>query len=349
MNALRARVALRAREAARRLRASGVRGSWGRAAVGVAAVAVAGMVAAVIWGSPLMDRDGGVRSGAEAVALATPAAGPAVIAAGRESVWTVGVGSRLVRALPPDGSDPTGPSRRLGSEGDLPVAAAPDGSSLWVALRRSGAGLLVRVAPSLKVARVMGIGDVLPLRIVALPGRVVVLGESRLTGLPARGGRSWSRALPFGVDVAAGYGSVWTLSRAEAARSLISRRDPATGRIVGRRVSGAGGTAIAVGLGAVWVANGCDNGVLRAPVGAGPATCTRVGKGPADVAVGRGAAWVADAAGQRIVELDPATGAIVRIWPVAGRPASIVAGRAGVFATIRGGGVVRVPLGDGDS
>ncbi len=314
-----------------------------------AVVVVAGMVTAAIWGSPLMDRDEGVRSGAEAVALATPAAAPVVIAAGRESVWTVGVGSRLVRALPPDGSDPTGPSRRIGSEGDLPVATTPDGSSLWVALRRSGAGLLVRVGPSLKVARVVGIGDVLPLRIVAPPGRVVVLGESRLVGVPQGGGRTWSRPLPFGIDVAAGYGSAWTLSRAEGARSLISRHDLATGRVVGRRVSGAGGTAIAVGLGAVWVANGCDNGVLRAPVGAGPATCTRVGKGPADVAVGRGAAWAADAAGQRIVELDPATGAIVGSWPVAGRPASIVAGPSGVFATTRGGGAVGLPPGAGDS
>jgi hypothetical protein len=145
------------------------------------------------------------------------------------------------------------------------------------------------------------------------------------------------RALPDAVDVASGYGSVWSLSRLPNGRSLVTRREPGTGRVVGRRVVPAAATAIDVGLGAVWIANGCVDGVLRAPVGPGAGMCTPMGKGAADVVVGRGSAWAADSAGARVAELDAATGSVLRTWEVPGRPAAVaVAGNSVVTLTRRG-------------
>jgi hypothetical protein len=234
----------------------------------------------------------------------------------------------------------TGPGRVVGADGDLAVAVAapgPASGAVWVAVRRSGAGLLVRVGEGGAVSRVISTGDLAPRRIAALPGRVFAVGDNRIAGVPTGAGRPWSRALPSAVDVGVGYRSVWTLSRLPGARSLVARRDPATGRVTGRRILSAGATRLAVGLGAVWVANGCENGVLRAPVGGGAGACVRVGKGPADVTVGGGAAWAADASAGRIVEMDGATARIVRTWAVDGRPAAVAASGDVVAVVTRGG------------
>lgn len=175
---------------------------------------------------------------------------------------------------------------------------------------------------------------------------MVVVGENSVSALAIGAGGSWSRALPDAVNVAVGYGSVWTLSRLPGARSLVVRHDPRSGRVTGRRVATAGAAAIAVGAGAVWVANGCTNGILRVPVGPGPGSCIRVGKGPSDVAVGAGAVWGADAAGSRIVRLDAATGSIAASWAAPGRPATIAAAGSSVVAATRRGDVFRLTSDD---
>jgi hypothetical protein len=111
-----------------------------------------------------------------------------------------------------------------------------------------------------------------------------------------------------------------------------------------RAVPGAA-TAVAVGGGAVWVAGGCPAGIVRAPIGAGPARCLRTGGGVADVAVGAGAVWALDADGRRLLRLAPGTGAAHGVARLPGRPLALATGAGAVAVLLAGGRIVRVAAG----
>jgi hypothetical protein len=296
----------------------------------------AALAGVAIWSAVLLRGDGGVPVERGAVAeIGAPGRRATSVATDGGTIWTIGLLERRLRGLSAASAEPivTPP---VGASGDLATTLATADGAVWVALKRAGTGAVVRVDPD-GGRRVYSTGDLLPDHIVVLPARIVVLNANRLASIPTRGARRWSQPSPGAIDVDVGYGSIWVLSRIAGGRSLITRRDLATGRVVGRRGAPAAATAIAVGLGAVWVANGCPNGVLRAPAGPGPATCVRVGKGPADIAVGGGSAWAADAARRRVVELDGATGAMVRAWVTPDPPASLAVGARGVVALTRRG------------
>lgn len=305
----------------------------------VAAVWIAaGLAGAVIW-SAALDHDGADAPPRGTVRPLGPTGVAATsVALDGRAAWTVGLRDRLLRATPPaTGGTTPGVPQRVGSAGDLAVQVAVGQGAVWVALQQGGRGAVVRVDPGGGPRRVFPTGDQVPERITVLPARVVVVGDSRIAAVPTGGTPGWSRALPDAVDVAGGYGSVWAVSRLPGARSLVTRREPGTGKVVGRRVVPAAATAIDVGLGAVWVANGCADGVLRVPVGPGAGTCTPMGKGAADVTVGGGSAWAADAAGARVAELDAASGSVVRAWDVPGRPATVAVADGSVVTLTRGG------------
>ena len=68
------------------------------------------------------------------------------------------------------------------------------------------------------------------------------------------------------------------------------------------------GSAIAVGLGAVWVANTLDATVSRIEPSTGTVSGTvPVGQGPRDVAVGLGSVWVANEFAGTVSQIDPRT------------------------------------------
>ncbi len=315
------------------------RGRWARVSLVAVVAAVAG---AIMWtvvltratdGRPAITREG-------VTPIGGPDLGAASVAGGGGTIWTLGLRDRRLAAFPASGAD-AATTLTVGAAGDLATAVATGDGAVWVALQRSGNGLVVRVgADGSRIVR--RTGDLLPERIAVLPARVVAIGGDRVTGVPTGSGRPWSRVAPGAIDVAAGYGSVWVLSRQDGGRGLVTRRDPTTGRVTGRRAAPAGPTAIAVGLGAVWVANGCPDGVLRAPVGPGPGVCARVGKGPVDIAVGGGSAWAADAAGRNVVELDAATGAVIGSWLTPGRPAALAVTGEQVVAVTQSGTALRL-------
>jgi hypothetical protein len=115
----------------------------------------------------------------------------------------------------------------------------------------------------------------------------------------------------------------------------------ADGRRIGTRSLPGAATALAVGAGAVWVANGCAGGVARAPVGAGPVDCLGGRWGAGDIAACPAGAWVADADDSRVLRLTTA-GAVAGAVRLPGRP-SIVACRGGVGWVVDGrGGLTRV-------
>ncbi len=299
------------------------------------------LAGAVLWAAAIRGGDEVPVERAAATPFGEPRLEALTLAVGDSQIWTVGRDRRL-RSFSITTLAPSAAAQRVGGARDFATHVAVGRGAVWVALRHAGGGAIVRVDPREGGRRVLSTGELVPNRIVVLPGRVVAVGDSRVGAVSTRRGRDWSKALPGGVDVAAGYGAIWVLSRLPGGRGLVTRRDPGSGGVTGRRTVSAAATGIAVGLGAVWVANGCPNGVLRAPVGPGPGSCIRVGKGPSDVTVGAGAAWVADAAGARVTELDAATGAIVRAWSVRGRPAAVAASPAVVVAATRSGGVVRL-------
>ena len=102
---------------------------------------------------------------------------------------------------------------------------------------------------------------------------------------------------------------------------------------------------IAVGMGAVWVANYNANTVSRLdpssldPAGPHP---INVGKGPSGIAVGGGAVWVADSFQNTVSRIDPLTNASTST-PVGEHPVSVAFGYGSVWvANSKSGTVSRI-------
>ena len=64
------------------------------------------------------------------------------------------------------------------------------------------------------------------------------------------------------------------------------------------------------------------------------ATTPRLSVNPIRIAAGAGAVWVADAANDAIKRIDPATGRVVRVIPVGGRPVALAAGDRDVWISV---------------
>jgi DNA-binding beta-propeller fold protein YncE/predicted Ser/Thr protein kinase len=97
---------------------------------------------------------------------------------------------------------------------------------------------------------------------------------------------------------------------------------------------GAAPGALAVGGGALWVANAADGTVSRI----GPASRKvtgapiRVGPAPAALAVGAGAVWVANSDDDTVSRIDPASGTVVgRPIDVGAQPLGVATGRGAVW------------------
>jgi len=106
-------------------------------------------------------------------------------------------------------------------------------------------------------------------------------------------------------SAAVGEGAVW----AAFGSALVARIDPASGRVLGTGIAGTYPIGVAVGGGAVWVANRGDNTVSRML----PATVTSVatltvGRRPSGIAAGDGAVWVTDAGDDAVTRIDVASG-----------------------------------------
>ena len=136
-------------------------------------------------------------------------------------------------------------------------------------------------------------------------------------------------------DVAFGLGSLWIVDRAA---NSVAEVDPATNRKLDEVDVGAAPSAIAVGAGALWVANFDDDTVTRivlAESGAPTRSDFPVGDGPVDVAVGEGGVWVASSLDRTVTRLDPATGKIVATIELGNEPQRLAAGGGAVWVSVR--------------
>jgi YVTN family beta-propeller protein len=129
--------------------------------------------------------------------------------------------------------------------------------------------------------------------------------------------------------------------------STVVRVDTSGGRsrISARGYAGYTPAGIAVGMGAVWVANYNANTVSRLDPSsldsAGPHPIN-VGKGPIGLAVGGGAVWVADSFENLVSRIDPLTNASTST-PVGEHPVAVVFGYGSIWvANSKSGTVSRI-------
>ena len=106
------------------------------------------------------------------------------------------------------------------------------------------------------------------------------------------------------MNVVAGAGSVWLASTASG---VISRIDPALGRVSARITVAPGSNYLAFGHGALWAVSGSKNLIQKID----PATNrvighTRLGRQPGFLVAGEGAVWVQEQADGTVARIDPA-------------------------------------------
>jgi len=165
------------------------------------------------------------------------------------------------------------------------------------------------------------------------------------------------------VLVAAILGAVIALTRADGNAGILSATpnsiaviDPETNRIVARIPVGDGpnpvGTApngVAVGEGAIWVANTDANTVSRIdPAKHAVRQTIAVGGGPAGLAVGATAVWVANGLDGTVSRIDPSTNQAVQTIGVGSGPSGVAYGAGAVWvANSSDGTVSRIDAGTG--
>jgi YVTN family beta-propeller protein len=129
-------------------------------------------------------------------------------------------------------------------------------------------------------------------------------------------------------NVAVDSGAVWAGSSGN-----VARVDPESGHVVAKIPLGNSPTAIATGLGGVWIADDVDNTMTRIdPRTADAVTATTpVGQQPAAVAAGEGAVWVANFDDDTVSRIDPRTAAVTKTIAVGRGPTGIAAGGGAVW------------------
>jgi YVTN family beta-propeller protein len=284
-----------------------------RVAVAAAAVVVAGIVASVLL---VGGSGGGVTVVPNSLGLINPRTNkvvgqipvgmrPGSVTVGSGSVWVANQEDRTLSRI--DARART--VLRTIPLGVIPTGVAAGKDAIWVA--EGAAGALARINPQF---------NEVTKTIQNLAGAIRVSGG------------------PKG-SVAVGGGSVW----AAYGSTAVARIDAVSNRVIASGYAGFAASAIAYGLGAVWIANQADNTVSRFS----PATNRKVGdinvgRGPSGVAVGGGAVWVADTGDDAVSRIDPRSRSVTTI-PVGRAPLGIAYGEEGVWvANSQDGTVSRI-------
>ncbi len=103
---------------------------------------------------------------------------------------------------------------------------------------------------------------------------------------------------------------------------------------------GASPSGVAVGAGAVWVANSGDSTVSRIDPVTSRTTTIEVRPGPTGIVVAFGSVWVTNALDASVTEIDPDTNKVVHVVPVGASPIGIAAGAGYLWVTNQGDGTV---------
>ncbi len=234
---------------------------------------------------------------------------PAGIAYARGALWVANLDDGTVSRVDPNGHRVV----RAVTIGTAPAALAAGGGAVWAI---AADGILRRIDPTFNtVSR-------------RIP---TVVPNSLLTAAPA---------VPA---VAVDGDAVWTATGGFFSRPRISRIDAATNKVVTTIATGNAPAGVAVGFGAIWVADTFDNTVSRIDASNVVTATIPVGRGPQAIAVGAGAVWVVDRLDDAVVRIDTSRNAVTTTIPVGRGPSAIAVGADAVWVTnSRGGTVSRI-------
>lgn len=218
---------------------------------------------------------------------------PTDVSAGAGSIWVANTRDDNVTQVDPAAKRVI----RTLSPGQTVAGLATGAGGVWIADSRGAE--IVRLDPVLRSAK-----------------SIRLAGPEELTS-------------PTNSPVAVGEGGVWAVREGRT----IARIDPQTRKVIARVSVGNSPASIAVGAGAVWVADNADNSVTRIdPSSANAVTATGpVGQQPSAVAVGAGAVWVANTQDGTIARVNPRTAAVVATIAVGERPTGIAVGAGAVW------------------
>jgi YVTN family beta-propeller protein len=220
--------------------------------------------------------------------------------------------------------------------GIRPEAVAADERSIWVAnaaddtVSQIDIGkrrVVATISPGIGVeALAVGAGsawiaDSRRGRVVRVDADIGTVADS--VGFPTASGMPG-----FSGSVALGLGSVWVANGKLAA---VYRVETGRRRVSARVDVGNDPAGVAVGEGAVWVADRTENNVRRiVPTGAVTDTIP-VGNGSGPIAAGEGAIWVANSRDGTVSRIDPTTHAVRAEIPVGRLPSGIAVGAGAVW------------------
>jgi YVTN family beta-propeller protein len=211
-------------------------------------------------------------------------------------------------------------------------AAAHGGQILVSSATRSV--LVDRAEPGLRLRdlgshRLKGLGRPERLYHAAAPPEPA---RSRRALSVARGGRRVTAALAAVATLAFGAGVVVSVTgRSGTAEALtrvdanaVGAIDPATNRVRSQIPVGEAPGRLAVGAGALWVANTDDDTVSRIEMGSRAVQSVKVGHGPAGIAFGAGAVWVTNGFGRTVSRIDPDLARVTATITVGNGPSDVL-------------------------
>ncbi len=151
----------------------------------------------------------------------------------------------------------------------------------------------------------------------------------------ATGSRGYLTAVDLPSPAVAGANAVWVVNK-----TSLSRYDPQTHHIEATIGVGLSPAGLAIGDGAVWVADSAQDTVTRVDPVTNTSTTTPVGHGASAIAAGGDGIWVADTSDDAVVRIDPQTNAVTDTIPVGHQPTGIALGGGSLWVANSGSGTV---------
>jgi YVTN family beta-propeller protein len=302
------------------------------AAVAILLVAAAVVAAILISGSTTSAQQTG---GVIRIDARTRVASRGVVwaASTREgALWKVNEGTGAVQRLAPNGTP-----RDLAVRGDR-VFVASDGQTLGIGTVSQyelasgfphGSVNVLACSLTAGAAGVWAAGcpDVVELR----PG-IDELRVGRTVPIPQPLDATAATTRVCLCGMASGLGSVWVIGDWTDPR--LWRVDPRTARVAATIDLPFGPQALAVGAGAVWVADFVGDRVVRLDPSTGARTAIPAGRGPVSIAVGADAVWVANRLDRTVARLDPTTLAVTDTVALGKRPTDIAVDGSSVWVAV---------------
>jgi YVTN family beta-propeller protein len=317
------------------------RGGWMIAAA--ASILLVALVAAAVRLSG--SGPGSVRVAANSVAVIDPRSAsviaavpvgtrPGAITFGSGSVWVANRDDQTVSRTAPA----TLQALRMLSVAEVPTGLAASNNVIWVAgASPNGTGALVNAINTVfdEVGPTERVGDVWGGGTVRVASQGDAVWVAPFGGLLSRLGATTGHVVQQ-LDPNSGGSAIALGGGAvwltDTEGDNVTRVDP-SGLVTPIPV-GNGPTGVAFGYGEVWVADSLDNAVVRINPSTGGMTKIPVGTSPAGVAVGAGSVWVADSGDGTVTRIDPRTGKVLAKIAVGGSPQSLTVAAGHVWVTV---------------